>query len=180
MEQILNLILPLIIIAGLSGVYIWFLHSKQGKGTSATINDNKNNAVKSNKAITLISYMDYKATEFYNALKQALPSNFIIYPNVAVEKLLDTTSRLGLQLQGQYADFVVFSPSRMPILIIDLFDMSIINLDEVNKVKRITKTIMKNSGVPVLDLKYSDTYNIDELRQIIANILNPLRVDTNK
>ena len=75
---------------------------------------------------------------------------------------------------GQYADFVVFTPALMPVLVIDLYDMSIINLDRVNRIKTVSKEILRNSGIPVLDYQYTDNCNIDELRRKIANLLNPL------
>ena len=75
---------------------------------------------------------------------------------------------------GQYADFVVFTPTMMPILVIDLFDMSIVNLDRVNKIKNVSKEILRNSGIPVLDYQYTDNCDIDDLRRRIATLLNPL------
>jgi hypothetical protein len=127
------------------------------------------------KSAALVPYMSTKFLKFNEALKQALPSNFIAMPHVPIEKLFESSKQNELQMRGQYADFAVFSNSFMPILIIDLFDMSIVNLDTVNKVKNISKDVLRNSGIAVLDYKLKDTYNIDELRRTIANAMNPLK-----
>lgn len=170
MEVITQFVLPILGIVIIAGLYIWFLRSRR--------NQQKNSEVKIQrvlpKSAPVVPYIESILVSFHKALKQALPEKYIIYVNVPIEKLFDPTKRESLHMVGQYADFVIFTPALMPVLVIDLFDMSIINLDRVNRIKNVSKEILRNSGIPVLDYQYTDNCNIDELRRKIANLLNPL------
>lgn len=161
----------MLVVITLGALYAWFLHSRHSR-------KNGHHEIKEErvlpKSAPVVPYVDAISSSFYQALKQALPEKYIIYVNVPIEKLFDPAKRGSLHMTGQYADFVVFTPTLMPVLVVDLFDMSIINLDRVNRIKRVSKEILRNSGIPVLDYQYSDNCNIDELRRKIANLLNPL------
>lgn len=177
MFDILKIVIPIIIILAVAGFYaFWIFSRRRGNDTAE---QNKNESPKPlPKSAPITPYMDSMLLNFYRALKQALPDKYIIYVHVPIEKLFDASRRNELNMKGQYADMVVFTPELMPLLVIDLFDMSIINLDRVNKIKTVSKGILRNSGIPVLDYRCNDSYNIDELRRLIANLLNPLRVDS--
>lgn len=170
MELFTQFILPMLVIVLVAGVYIWFLRSRRKRQDTSEVKV----ALTLPKSAPVVPYMDPVLLSFHQALKQALPEKYIINVNVPIEKLFDPSKRANLRMVGQYADFVVFTPALMPVLIIDLFDMSIINLDRVNKIKNVSKEILRNSGIPVLDYQYTDNCNIDELRRKIANLLNPL------
>ena len=170
MDILINFVLPLLVIGTLAGLYAWALRSYRKKRT--IIKEKEPRVLP--KSVPVVPYYDSILLNFYEALKAALPSKYIIYVNVPIEKLFEQSKRESLHMLGQYADFVVFTPSLMPVLVIDLFDMSIINLDRVNRIKTVSKEILRNSGIPVLDYQYTDNCNIDELRRKIANLLNPL------
>ena len=172
MEVFVNFFLPLLVIIAVAGLYIWYLRSRRKKLANGKPKDVRSNVLP--KSAPVVPYMESISLNFYQALKQALPEKYIIYVNVPIEKLFDQARREDLHMVGQYADFVIFTPELMPVLVIDLFDLSIINLDRVNKIKNVSKTILRNSGIPVLDYQYTDNCNIDELRRKIANLLNPL------
>ena len=163
-------ILPILLITVVAGLYIWLLRFRRKSNDKKEIEAPRVLP----KSAPVVPYMESITISFYRALKQALPDKYIIYVNVPIEKLFDASKRPGLHMLGQYADFVIFTPSLMPVLVIDLFDMSIINLDRVNRIKNVSKEILRNSGIPVLDYQYTDNCNIDELRRKIANLLNPL------
>ncbi|MCM1404231.1 MAG: DUF2726 domain-containing protein [Prevotella sp.] len=173
MDFFTQFILPIGVIAVIAGLYIWFLRSRR--------NRNQKSETKAlrvlPKSAPVVPYIESILINFHQALKQALPEKYIIYVNVPIEKLFDPTKRESLHMVGQYADFVIFTPDLLPVLVIDLFDLSIINLDRVNRIKNVSKEILRNSGIPVLDYQYTDNCNIDELRRKIANLLNPLRKD---
>lgn len=174
MEVFISVLLPLLAIVILSGLYIWFLvyrrrRAEQNQAKPKTAN------LALPKSAPVVPFLEPIAVNFYKALKQALPEKYLICVNVPIEKLFDASKRNALQMKGQYADFVVFTPALMPVMVVDLFDMSIINLDRVNKIKNTSKQILRNSGIPVLDYQYVDNCNIDELRRKIADLLNPLR-----
>lgn len=174
MEPILNVLLPILIIAILSGLYLWFLIFRRRRAEQAQEKAKDVNPTLP-KSAPVVPFLEPIAINFYKALKQALPEKYLICVNVPVEKLFDASKRNALQMKGQYADFVVFTSSLIPVLVVDLFDMSVVNLDRVNKIKAASKQVLRNSGVPVLDYQYVDNCNIDELRRKIANLLNPLR-----
>jgi hypothetical protein len=169
MESYINIVCALVIIL-VAGLYIWFLRSHR-KNTA--VSEVKQTRILP-KSAPVVPYYESILVTFHKALKEALPEKYIIYVNVPIEKLFDPTKRESLHMVGQYADFVVFTPDLMPVLVIDLFDMSIINLERVNRIKTVSKEILRNSGIPVLDYQYTDNCNIDELRRKIANLLNPL------
>ncbi len=173
MDLLVNFILPILAIVIVAGLYIWFLRSRRNKHKDEEITAQRVLP----KSAPVVPYFESILVTFHKALKEALPEKYIIYVNVPIEKLFDPTKRESLHMVGQYADFVVFTQSLMPVLVIDLFDMSIINLDRVNRIKTVSKEILRNSGIPVLDYQYTDNCNIDELRRKIANLLNPLNAN---
>ena len=170
MDELINFILPLIIVGTVTGLYAWFLRVHRKRRTAAKITAPRSLP----KSAPVVPYFGSITASFYQALKAALPEKYIIYVNVPIEKLFEQSKRESLHMLGQYADFVIFTPALMPVLVIDLYDMSIINLDRVNRIKNVSKEILRNSGIPVLDYQYTDNCNIDELRRKIANLLNPL------
>jgi hypothetical protein len=176
MEVLLNTVLPIAVIVIIAVIYILWLTSRRQKVAApedAETKDEWKKAVPKSAPIT--PFMDTKVFKFYEALKAALPAEFIAAPHVAIEKLFAHSARKELRMTGQFADFVIFTRSFMPVLVIDLFDMSIVSLDNVNKIKNIFKDVIRNSGLAILDYKLDDNYNIDELRRDIANAINPLR-----
>ncbi|MBO4823660.1 MAG: DUF2726 domain-containing protein [Clostridia bacterium] len=172
MEIWTNFFLPALIVSAIVGLYAWFLRYQRKQRTAAKVNKPRNVI----KSAPVVPYYDSITLSFYEALRKALPEKYIIYVNVPIEKLFEQSKRESLHMLGQYADYVVFTPSLMPVLVVDLYDMSIINLDRVNRIKAVSKEILRNSGIPVLDYQYNENCNIDELRRKIANLLNPLGV----
>ncbi len=172
MEFFIYNVIPALVIILVAGLYIWFLRSRRKEQVKHDIKEPRILP----KSAPVVPYYESILVTFHKALKEALPEKYIIYVNVPIEKLFDASKRESLHMVGQYADFVIFTPSLMPVLVIDLFDMSIINLDRVNKIKNVSKEIIRNSGIPVLDYQYTDNCNIDELRRKIANLLNPLNI----
>lgn len=170
MDFIFNFLLPMLAIVLVAGIYIWFLRSRRNRENKTEVKPTKVLP----KSAPVVPYFESILESFYRALKQAIPDKYIIYVNVPIEKLFESSKRASLQMVGQYADFVIFTPALMPILVIDLFDMSVVNLDRVNRIKNVSKEILRNSGIPVLDYQYTDNCDIDDLRRKIANLLNPL------
>lgn len=170
MEFIVKFVLPMLAIVLVAGIYIWFLHVCRNRKSKCTVKQ----PVILPKNAPVVPYFESILEAFYRALKLALPEKYVIYVNVPIEKLFEASKRASLKMVGQYADFVVFTPTMMPILVIDLFDMSIVNLDRVNKIKNVSKEILRNSGIPVLDYQYTENCDIDDLRRRIASLLNPL------
>jgi len=149
MEFFVNFILPVLVIVAVAGLYIWYLRSRRKKNVVSQTKEPS--AIVLPKSAPVVPFLESISLSFYKALKEALPAKYIIYVNVPIEKLFDQPRRESLHMVGQYADFVVFTPDLMPILVIDLFDLSIVDLNRVNRIKNVSKEILRNSGIPVLD-----------------------------
>ena len=179
MEILLNYVFPAIVVVILATIYILWLTGRNKSDSVSTGEDGGKHANEEwrrsvPKTAPVVPYMDPKILRFYEVLKMALPAGFVIIPHCPIEKLFVVSKRSDLHMLGQYADFVIFDDSYNPVLVVDLFDMSIINLDTVNKIKTIFKEVLRNSGIPVLEYKLSEDYNIDILRREIAGAINPL------
>jgi len=110
---------------------------------------------------------------FFDALRVAMPSNYIILPNIAVELLFRRQNRQELQLEGQYVSFGVFTTSFAPILLVELNDYSKAT-EAVFDLSDSIKDLIRNIGIPVMEYDIRDNYNIDDLRRAIAKAMNPL------
>jgi hypothetical protein len=177
MEILLNYVVPVVIIVILAAIYVLWLTGRNKTESAAAADDTKSSdewkqAVPKNARV--VPYMETKILRFYEMLKMALPAGFTIIPHCPIEKLFEFSKRKDLQMLGQYGDFVIFNDNYLPVLVIDLFDMSIVSLDTVNKIKGIFKDVLRNSGIPVMDFKMDSDYNIDMLRREIADTINPL------
>jgi len=178
MELFLKYILPPLIIILIAVIYFLWINGRNSSGsqkqtdTTEIKNDEWKRSIP--KQAPIVPYMDSKVLRFFEILKMALPAGFTVIPHCPIEKLFDVSKRNDLRMGGQYADFVIFNDTYMPVLVIDLFDMSIVNLDTVNKIKGIFKDVLRASGVPVMDCKLETEYNSDMLRRNIANTINPL------
>jgi hypothetical protein len=178
MEILLNYVLPVVIIIILAAIYMLWITGRNGddKPVLSTEEMETKNEWKRSvpKSAPIVPFMVAKTLHFYEILKMSLPSGYMIIPNCPIEKLFDISKRADLKMLGQYGDFVIFDETYRPVLVIDLFDMSIVNLDSVNKIKDIFKDVLRNSGVPVMDYKLDGEYSIDYLRRDIAKAINPL------
>ena len=125
------------------------------------------------KVTRVTGFIPPKNSAFFKVLKMAMPANYIIIPNIAVELLFQRMNRKDLHLEGQYASFGVFAENFAPILVINLNDYSV-TTDSVFSLPDKIKNMLVNCGVPVLDYDVCDSYSIDELRRAIAKAMNPL------
>ena len=116
-----------------------------------------------------------KIRAFYDALRTAMPSNYIIIPNIAVELLFQSANRKDLGLEGQYANFCIFTEALAPILVIDLKDFSYAPvISNAFIIPEKVKDLIRSAGIPVMTYDIRDSYNIDDLRRTIAKSMNPL------
>ncbi|MDR0975429.1 MAG: DUF2726 domain-containing protein [Christensenellaceae bacterium] len=172
----LGVVIPIaVIVLLLCGLGIWLSAYSKKRAADAEENFRRSNIALLPKSADIVPYLNDNSKKFFDVLKRALPAQFIIYPNVCVEKLFEYRSRDMLQMQDAYADFVIFNEALMPMLVIDLFDTSLVSLEGINRLKNRYKTIIKNSGVPVLDYEIKEVYNLDELRREMAAAINPIR-----
>ncbi|MDR1917874.1 MAG: DUF2726 domain-containing protein [Christensenellaceae bacterium] len=176
MEILLNYVVPIVVIIIVATIYFLWITGRNSKPSvspdETEVKDEWKRTIP--KSAPIVPYLETKIIKFYEILKMSLPSGFMVIPHCPIEKLFVNSKRKELKMLGQYADFVIFDDAYMPVLVIDLFDMSVVNLDTVNKIKTIFKDVLKNSGVAVMDYKLDGFYNIDQLRRDIAMAINPL------
>jgi len=125
------------------------------------------------KAVSVPCYIEQRCQGFYVALQKALPSNYIIFPNVSAELLFQKHQRQDLRLWGFYADFVVFTQSYIPILVIDMQDQSL-KSDVTPVLNDEVVDVIKLAGISFLRYPVQTNYNIDEIRKAVAKAMNPL------
>jgi hypothetical protein len=173
MEFLIPILLIVTLGAGI-GLYTVFLYKRVNSGNK---DDKEWARHEVRKRIAqgekIAPFLNPKTITFFEALKNALPGNYIIFPNVSTELLFHYTRREALSFKNQYADFVVFTPNYVPVLVIDLMDYSSLNNNTVH-MKSYVKEIIVKSGIPALDYGVCDIYSIDDLRRKIAEKMNPL------
>jgi len=139
------------------------------EGTNELMDERRRNI----RASKVTSFMPPKIMNFFNVLQSAMPSNYVLIPNVAVELLFKRVMRRDLRLQGQYVDVCVFTPNFVPVLVINLNDFSRV-ADSTFDLPENVKSMLRSSGIPVMDYDMRDSYSIDDLRRTIAKSMNPL------
>ena len=118
-------------------------------------------------------YIDPKVVPFFNTLKSAMPSNYVIVPNVPLELLYKPSKRADLQLQGVYTDFCIFTQTYTLVLIITLIDYSPTG-EIIHTISAEIKDFLRQQGISVMDYAIRDNYSVDDLRKNIAKAMNPL------
>ena len=172
LETILPIIIVVAIVVGVLG-YALVLHKKVNKSKYSIKQTELNERRKSVKVNKVTGFIPPKLGRFYDALKLAMPANYAIIPNVALELLFQRFNRRDLRLEGKYADFCIFTDRFVPVLVVDLRDFSTA-ADESFVIPDGIKDILRTVGIPVLDYAVADSYSIDDLRRSIAKVMNPL------
>jgi len=124
------------------------------------------------------SYMHPKEMQFYERLTQAITSDFVVFPRVGVDQLMQTNkSRVTINaVLSEYVDFVIFERKKMrPILVVDLQDPSgdILALGEMHSN---VKEALKAIKLPLVVYYVEGEYTSEDLRLAIADYLDPLMI----
>jgi len=171
-ERFLPILIIAIIAIGLV-IYVVFLsralNGKKGDPKDQELEERRGSI----KVSRVSGFMPFKYRKFYEALKSALPSKYIIVPNIAIELLFQRAYRKELRLEGEYLSFCVFTAEFAPVLAIALQDFT----DAGDAVFRLTtsqKKLIQSAGIPVMEYEIRDTYSIDDLRLALARAMNPL------
>ena len=172
-------VLPIIIVVVIALAILLYV-ILLNKGINREVKDVEKNDLnerrQSIKVSRVAGFIPIKFRAFYEALKVAMPANYIILPNIAVELLFQRNNRKELKLEGQYVSFGIFTITFTPVLVIQLNDYSVA-ADTVFNIKDNIKDLIRNLGIPVMDYEIRDNYNIDDLRRAIAKVMNPLYSD---
>jgi len=173
MSPSIIIVLIIAVIAIVIAVYLVLLNKGINRGTRREETNELGERRKSIKVSRVSAFMPYKYRAFYDVLKIAMPSHYVIMPNIAVELLFTRANRKELNLEGQYVSFCVFNQAFVPILVVQLRDISDAS-DMVFNLSSTVKEIIQSTGIPVLEHEIRDSYNVDELRRNIAKTMNPL------
>ena len=171
--------LPYIIIALIAIViiiYVVFLSKKLNSGARELAEIELEDRRRSIKVSRVSGFIPYQYRAFFEALKAAMPADYIILPNIAVELLFRRVNRKDLKLEGHYVAFGIFTTTFTPVLVIDLKDYSAAT-DIVFKLSESEKNLIRSMGIYIMEYEIRDTYNIDDLRRAIAKSMNPLYSD---
>ena len=175
MDDILPIVIAVVIALVIIGYGIW-LNKKLNSGVRDVASSELDERRRSIKVSRVAGFIPDKYRAFYDVLKVAMPSNYVILPNIAAELLFQRANRKELQLEGQYISFCVFTNSFSPVLVIQLNDYSVAT-DAVFVLPDKIKELIRSLGIPVMEHDIRDQYNIDELRRCIAKAMNPLYSD---
>jgi hypothetical protein len=176
MDDFTQNILPIIIIAIVAVgviVYAVLLNKKVNRVKKKEAASELKNQRTSIKVSRVSGFIPHQFRTFFDALRAAMPSNYIILPNIAVELLFRRQNRKDLKLEGQYVSFGVFTTAFAPVLLIELDDYSTAT-EAVFDLSDSIKELIRNIGVPIMEYDIRDHYDIDDLRRAIAKAMNPL------
>jgi len=170
--------LPIIIAVAVIAIvlYVVLLNRRMNNSTRKIAQKDVDDRRKSIKVSRVSGFIPYQCRAFFDALRAAMPDNYIVLPNIAVELLFRRINRKELELEGQYASFCVFNKGFVPVLVIQLNDYSVAT-DIVFQIPNSVKELIRSMGIPVMEYDIRDSYNIDELRRSIARAMNPLYTD---
>ena len=169
-------ILPIVIIVAivlLVLIYAFFLYKRlngEKRDDIKRIVDERRTNVRASR---VSAFIPPKVRAFYNALRSAMPPNYIIMPNIAVELLFKRTTRRDLAVVGQYATVAIFTDRFAPVLIINLRDFSATS-DATFLLPDRVKDMLRTAGIPIMEYDIRDNYSIDDLRKTVARTMNPL------
>ena len=176
MKIFINYILPILIIALAIVIAIILYKSmkkKYDKPLDTSIKQNSTPQVKLRERFCTAEEM-----VFLEALHNALPRDFISFPNVGVSKLIEPKSNMidYKSIQDKYVDICVFLRKDMkPILVIDLFQPSPA-AQQLKKFDDFTNNVLKAVKIPVMHKQIQKSYNSEDLLIEVLNNLNSTTV----
>lgn len=167
-----DIIIPLLImllIFGSAGVIVYVLKRKFGNDKGMVTKDEpKVVHVELKKR-----YMKENEVSFLKNLYKILPSDFIAFPRVGVDNLVQPKNDKVLynSILSQYVDVCVFLKSTMePILAIDLYEASPVEQQMKQLHPNVIKAL-KTVNIPILSYQLSEEYNLIELRARVIDAM---------
>ncbi len=174
-------ILPImVLVLGLAvAVSIYILFNKKIKKGGANVKKYDPNDI----SVTAVeSYCSQDEMKFLDYLHMALPKQFIAFPKVGVDNLVEPgKNRLAYNsILSKYVDVVVFYRRTMkPVLVVDLYKESVAN-DQLRTMDEDVVNVLKAINVKVVKIKCEKAYNIETLRhQLIHSIPDKILAEIN-
>ena len=137
----------------------------------------KKNSIKStNLSLELNQhYCSEAEMKFLEALHKALPRDFIAFPYVGVDNIVNPIGDKNMynKILSKYVDVCVFLRRTMtPVLAIDLFNSNPI-VQALKKMDRDVYDALKCAKLPIVEIRMAETYDLNILKKnIIDNLPN--------
>ena len=120
------------------------------------------------------SYCSPAEMRFVETIHKVLPKDFIAFPYVPLEKLLiPNGSKVDFNIaSSKVVDVCIFLQKTMePVLAIYLFTPSPLN-QSLKKIDDDVKTLLKKSGLPLVQIKLQEKYELSILKNDLLNAMN--------
>ncbi len=176
-----DVVLPLLVLAagiGLS-VLIFIVMRKKLKAEDVGVRKTDSNDV----SVTAINkYCTEEEMKFLDSLHMALPKEFIAFPKVGVDNLVEPgKNRLAYNsIMAKYVDVVVFYRKNMqPVLVVDLVKENVA-VSQLRGMDEDVVAVLKSIKMPVVKVKVEKAYNLEALRhQLIHQIPDKILAEIN-
>lgn len=184
-----DVVIPLVIIFlifGVAAVIVVFLKRKYGNDRGMITKDIPKTVYVEIKKC----YLKPEEVSFLKSLAKVLPAEFVAYPKVGVDNLVQPKNDKVLYntILSQYIDVCVFLRTTMePILAIDLFSASPVE-QQMKKLHPNVIKAMQTVKIPLIQYQVSEEYNLIELRtkvieampsKMVAMLKDKVKNDTN-
>ncbi len=138
----------------------------------------KQKASLKNANIKLVtSYCSPAEMHFLEQLHKALPKDFIAFPYVSLEKILepDGDNKVDFNIaSSKIVDVCIFLQKTMePVLAIDLYTSNPLS-QTLKKIDEDVIGMLKKVNLPLIQIKLQETYDIDILKSDLLNAMNPI------
>ena len=134
-------------------------------------------------SVTAINkYCSEEEMKFLDSLHMALPKEFIAFPKVGVDNLVEPgKNRLAYNsIMAKYVDVVVFYRKNMqPVLVVDLVKENVA-VSQLRGMDEDVVAVLKSIKMPVVKIKVEKAYNLESLRhQLIHQIPDKILAEIN-
>ncbi len=171
-SNVKDVVIPIVILVMIflvAGLIIYGLKHKYGKDRGMITKDEpKTINVELKKC-----YMQPNEVEFLKNLYKVLPAEFIAFPRVGVDNLVQPKNDKVLYntILSQYVDVCVFLKSTMqPVLAIDLYEASPV-AQQLKQLHPNVAKALKAVNIPMLSYQLSEEYSLVELRTKVIDAM---------
>ena len=172
LDSTVDIVLPLVIICliiAVAAVIIYFLKRKFGEDRGMVTKDIPKQVYVELKK----RYLKPEEVSFLKSLSKVLPAEFVAYPKVGVDNLVQPKNDKVLYntILSQYIDVCVFLRTTMePVLAIDLFSPSPVE-QQMKKLHPNVIKAMQTVKIPLIQFQVAEEYNLIELRTKVIDAM---------
>lgn len=120
------------------------------------------------------AYCSPAEMRFIEAVHKSLPKDFIAFPFVSLEKILEPDgSKVDFNIaSSKIVDVCIFLQKTMePVLVIDLYSPSPNNVT-LKKIDQDVKALLKKVNLPIIQIKIQDNYDLTILKNDLINSMD--------